>query len=78
MVVTDQPPGGGPATVGKLESGPTRPPGISHPSSQTSASNNKVSDQFTVTSIVMGGNSGDKKEMKSFAQILEEEKQKSN
>ena len=78
MVVTDPPPGGGSAIAGKLESGLTRPPGINQPSSQTSALNNKVSDQSTATPIVMGGSFGDKKEMRSFAQILAEKKQKRN
>ena len=77
MVVTDPPPGGGSASDREVVGGLTRPPGISHSSSETTALND-VSDQSTVTPIVMGDSSGDKKEMRSFAQILADEKQKRN
>ena len=63
---------------GGLEGEMTQPPGGGKPPYPDPSVLKNVSDQSSATSIGMGGRIGDKKEMRTFAQILADEKQKRN
>ena len=60
---------------GEMTQPPGKPPNLDL---STTPVLKNVSDQSSATSIGMGGRIGDKKEMRTFAQILADEKQKRN